>query len=56
MLARKNDPRVNELLDALEKIKGDFDLIQKPSLEVETRTPKAKTPSKVRLQKCHFFF
>lgn len=52
ILPRKDDQQVNELFDTLEKLKGEFDYIERPTLEVETTTAKAETPSKVRLQKC----
>ncbi|KAI5682223.1 hypothetical protein M9H77_03451 [Catharanthus roseus] len=43
---RKDDQQVNELFDTLEKLKGEFDYIERPTLEVETTTAKAETPSK----------
>ncbi|KAG1339179.1 myosin-11 [Cocos nucifera] len=47
---RKDDPEVKELFESVEKMRGEFESIERPILEVET--PKEKlTPSEERSQK-----
>lgn len=45
---RKDNQKVKELFDALEKIKDEFESIGRPTLEIETPTKKPETPSSAR--------
>ncbi|XP_059649913.1 uncharacterized protein LOC132295621 [Cornus florida] len=47
-MSRKVDQRVEELFDSLEKIKNEFESIERPVLEIETTSRRAETPSKER--------
>ncbi|XP_027363015.1 intracellular protein transport protein USO1-like [Abrus precatorius] len=42
---RKDSDKVTELFDAIEKIKGEFESIERPKLELETPTESSETPS-----------
>ena len=46
--SRKDNQKVKELFDALEKIKDEFESIGRPTLEIETPTKKPETPSSAR--------
>lgn len=42
---RKDDPRVRELFDDIEKLRLEFESIERPNLELENPSPKAGTSS-----------
>ncbi|XP_062167974.1 protein GRIP-like isoform X2 [Alnus glutinosa] len=42
---RKDDQKVKELFDVLERINDEFESIERPKLEIETPTRKSETPS-----------
>ncbi|KAJ4704774.1 coiled-coil domain-containing protein 18 isoform X2 [Melia azedarach] len=48
---RKDNKKVKELFDALEKIKGEFESINRPILEVENSTPRSGLPPNVESDK-----
>ncbi|KAK6140342.1 hypothetical protein DH2020_025906 [Rehmannia glutinosa] len=52
--SRKSDAKVNELLDALEKIKSEFESIERPKLEFEAPTMIEDTPTKPRTPRLPF--
>ena len=43
--ARKEDPRVKELFDDIEKLRAQFEAVERPILQIETPIPQAETPS-----------
>ena len=42
--SRKDEERVKELFDAIEKLRTKFESIERPILEIESPTAKAETP------------
>lgn len=46
--SRKDNQKVKELFDALEKLKHEFESIGRPRLEIETPTQNQETPSSDR--------
>ncbi|KAK3034448.1 hypothetical protein RJ639_034685 [Escallonia herrerae] len=43
--SRKDNPRVKELFEDIEKLRAEFESIERPNLEMETPSGKAETPS-----------
>ncbi|KAL6128310.1 hypothetical protein ACLB2K_071665 [Fragaria x ananassa] len=48
--SRKEDPRVKELFDDIEKLRTQFEAVERPILQIETPIPQSETPSDDKLQ------
>lgn len=48
---RQDNPNVKELFDAIEQIKKEFESIERPTLEIETTSPKGERPSEEKLHR-----
>ncbi|CAI9760725.1 unnamed protein product [Fraxinus pennsylvanica] len=53
-VSRRSDSRVNELLEALNSIKDEFESIERPILEIENPTASEGTPPKVKTPRIPF--
>ncbi|XXG66200.1 hypothetical protein AAC387_Pa05g3728 [Persea americana] len=49
--SRQDDPKVKELFDAIEQIKKEFECIERPTLEIETSSPKGEWPPEEKSHK-----
>lgn len=54
-LPRKDDTRIKELLDEIEKLRQEFESIDRPNLEIENPTPKEESSPREKLHKTPSF-